>query len=368
MAREATTVETIGDEPSRELLAAWERLADDVHASPFLYPGFVLAWWRAFGRPPLSVVVTREDERVVALLPLVARGGVLASPANWHTPETGLLAADEDAAAELVRALLARGPRRLALAFLDGAAELTDALRRTARSAGYRLVERRLANAPFLDLDGDWEAFEREAIPARDRRSLNRRARRLAEQGRVWLDVSDGAGELEERYAEIVRIEQLGWKGERGTAVGSRPETLAFYRELARWAAERGWLRLQVLRLDEAPLAVAYAIEAHGVLHSMKTGYDPAHRSAGPGVMLMRETIRRGYEDGLRRIELLGDEEPYKRMWSSGARERIALQAFSRSPRGRFEHLLFARGLPLAKRLGAGRLRSLLRSGGAPQL
>jgi CelD/BcsL family acetyltransferase involved in cellulose biosynthesis len=362
--RRITAIEEIGEEPPQALVAAWEELADAQRASPFLHPGFVLAWWRAFGRSPLGVAVTREGDRVVALLPLVMRNGVLASPANWHTPETGLLAADDSAAAELAVALLARRPRRLALAFLDGDAPATTLLRRAVAHDGYAVAERQLANAPYLELDGgDWEAFEREAIPAKDRRTLNRRARRLTEQGRVWLDVSDGredAATLDARFDEVVRIEAMGWKGRQGTAMSSRQDTRAFYRAVAHWGAARGWLRMQVLRLDEAPLAVAFALEAHRVLYSMKTGYDPAHRSFGPGVMLMREVVRQGFEDGLERYELLGDEDPYKRMWSSGAHPRIALQAFAHSPRGRFDHFAFTRAAPLAKRLGAGRLRRVL--------
>jgi CelD/BcsL family acetyltransferase involved in cellulose biosynthesis len=364
-----TAIETIDEEEPEALVAAWEELADAQRASPFLYPGFVLGWWRAFGRPPLRLAVLREADRLLALVPLIVRNGVLASPANWHTPETGLLAVDDTAATELLTALLARRPRRLALAFLDGDAPATALLRSTVARASYRLAERQLANAPYLDFDGgDWEAFEREAIPSKDRKTLNRRARRLAEQGRVWLDVSDGredAATLDARFDELVRVEAMGWKGEQRTAMSSQPETLAFYRAVAHWGATRGWLRMQVLRLDDAPLAVAFALEAHGVLHSMKTGYDPAHRSYGPGVMLMREVVRRGFETGLTRYELLGDEDPYKRMWSSGAHPRVALQAFSRSARGRLDHFTFVRAAPLAKRLGAGRLLS---TGDRPRL
>jgi CelD/BcsL family acetyltransferase involved in cellulose biosynthesis len=366
MAR-TTVIETLeGDGPS-ELLAGWERLADDVRASPFLYPGFVLAWWRAFGDSALQIAVTRDDDRVAAVLPLVSRRGVLASPANWHTPETGVLAQDELAVADLVTALLARRPRRLSLAFLDRSATTTATLHGAVERAGYRITERPLANAPFLELHGDWEAFEG-AIPAKERKPLKRRARRLAELGSVSFDVSTGDAQLDERFDELVRVEALGWKGEQGTAMSSQRETLDFYRDVARWGSARGWLRMQALRLDDAAIAVAFGLEAHGVLHSLKTGFDPAHRALGPGVMLMRELVRQGFEDGLARIELLGDADPYKRLWSSGVRERIAFQAFSRSPGGRLDHVAFAHGLPLAKRLGAGRLRALLSDSDRPRI
>lgn len=367
MAR-TTVIQTIGADPAPELLAEWERLADGASASPFLYPGFVLAWWRAFGDGQLSVATAREDERLVALLPLVQRGRVLAAPANWHTPEGGVLAASESDASALVADLLARRPRRLSLAFLDRSAPTTQALGAAIERGGYRLVERPLNTAPFLELTGDWESFE-QSIPKRDRRPLRRRTRRLAELGTVEWDVSDGSGDdLGARFEEIVEIEAMGWKSEQGTAIRSQPETLRFYREVVEWGAARGWLRMQALRLDGRALAIAFGLQAHGVLHSLKTGFDPEHRALGPGVLLMQDLVRQGFEDGLTRIELLGDADPYKRMWSSGARERIALQAFSPRPAGRLDHLVFAHGIPLAKRVGAGRLRKLLPSSDRPRI
>lgn len=362
-----TSIEPLDERPSPDLLASWERLADERRASPFLYPGWVLPWWRAFGIAPLRLAVVREGDEVVAALPLVMRRHVLASPSNWHTAETALLARDEDAARELIACVLARRPSRASFAFLDRDADSTAMLREAIAHHGCAIYERPLTNAPYVELDGDWEAFE-ERLPARERKELRRRARRLAEQGEVWLDVSDGSDQLDVRFFEFVRVEGVGWKGQRGTAIRSQPKTLGFYRQVADWAARRGWLRLQTLRLDDASVAVGYALEAHGVQHSLKIGYDPAFRSYGPGVALMREVVRHAFEERLERIELLGGDDRHKLLWASGTRERVVLQAFSRSLAGRRDRLVFERGLPLARRLNAERLLPLLRRGDRPRI
>jgi CelD/BcsL family acetyltransferase involved in cellulose biosynthesis len=366
MAR-TTSIEPLGNDPPAELLAGWERLANELCASPFLYPGWVVPWWRAFRRAPAHLAVVREDGELVAALPLVVRGRVLASPANWHTPETGMLAHDDDAARALLACVLDRQPSRASFAFLDRAAESTAMLREAIAQHGCALYERQLANAPYVELDGTWEAFEA-ALPARERKELRRRARRLDERGRVWLEVSDGSDRLDARFFEFVRVEGMGWKGQRGTAIRSQPRTLSFYRHVAAWAAERGWLRLQTLRLDDASIAVGYALEAHGVQHSLKIGYDPSFRTYGPGVALMREVVRQAFADRLERIELLGGEDKHKLLWASGSRERIVLQAFSRSLVGRWSQLIFEHGLPLARRLNAERLLPLLRRRDRPRV
>lgn len=283
----------------------------------------------------------------------------MVSPANWHTPEAGPLAVDDQAQQAVVMALLAAHPRRISLAFLDGAAATTGRLRQTLVRAEYRIVERQLTSAPYVALEGDWDAFH-QRLPRKLRNELRRRERRLADEGVVASEVSDGTADLDDRFAELLRLEALGWKGEGGTAIASRPDTRAFYRGVAEWAAARGWLRLPSVRLDDRPLAMRFGLEAHGVFYSMKVGFDPAFRAFGPGVMLLRDVIRRSYEAGLERVELLGTIDPHKQQWSTGVRERIALQTFSPAPAGRVDHLLYARAMPLAKRLGAGRLRAVL--------
>ena len=66
----------------------------------------------------------------------------------------------------------------------------------------------------------------------------------------------DGGARLDEGLAEVIRVEELAWKGGRGTAIASQQDTREFYGDVARWAAERGWLRIHMLRLDGDPIAV----------------------------------------------------------------------------------------------------------------
>jgi CelD/BcsL family acetyltransferase involved in cellulose biosynthesis len=354
----ATALRAVGDDP--ELVLAWEELADRLQASPFRYPGFVRAWHAAFGTDSgeLLLATVWRDRQLAAALPLLRDGDRLATPANWHTPHVGLLAEDDDAATALARSLCATGARRLALRFL-GASDC-DTIAGAARDAGYRTHGRTLLRSPYVDLSAGWAGFE-QALGASANKAMRRRRRRLAELGEVTLEAADGSAQLDDRYGELVRLEGLGWKGEQGTAIGSRPETLRFYRDVAEWAAQRGWLRIHLLRLDGTPIAAAYGLRAHGVHASMKIGHDPAHQKLAPGVMLMHDVIREACDEGLRTVELLGDEDPLKRSWTSLSREWRSLDAFAPTAGGRAEWAGFTvrRALRGARGRSARRLRDL---------
>src|SRR4051794_188009 len=65
------------------LAPEWEELAERIGAAPFLWPGWVAAWLRAWGGRP-RIVALREDGELKAVLPMIRSFGLLANPANSH--------------------------------------------------------------------------------------------------------------------------------------------------------------------------------------------------------------------------------------------------------------------------------------------
>jgi CelD/BcsL family acetyltransferase involved in cellulose biosynthesis len=270
----------------------------------------------------------RSDGQLLGVLPLLARRrrGLWAA-ANDHTPQFGALAAGDAVARRLADALVERSCS-VHLPCLDPHSPFAVALVDAAAGAGRRVVTASSARQPYVDLDGSWSDFEL-SLPRDVRRESARLRRRLGEVGRVSFDYEDGADRLPELLAEGFAIEGSGWKSERGTAIASCRATESFYRGLAEWAAERGWLRLAFLRVDGRPAAFDLCIEENGVIYVLKGGFDPAFRKYGPGVLLIRETLMHAFERGAVRYEFLGGEAPYKLAWTSAAHERVTVRTYS---------------------------------------
>lgn len=332
------------------LAREWDELADRANATPWLRPGWVAAWWDAFGQGKLQIVSLRRGGTLVGLVPLELRNGALYSTTNWHTPEFSLLAADDGARSELARALFRRGRRRVSLAFVNDDDPGLAACRAAADPAGYRLLERTLERSPYVPTGGDRDAYE-QGLRRGLRKELRRRRRQLQAQGEVSFELEDGQTRLPELLDEGFRIEASGWKAESGTAITSRPETDRFYRTVAGWAAERGWLRLAFLRLDGVPFAFDFGVADEEAYSSLKGGFDPAYRRAGPGMLLTEDLIDHCFRAGLARYEFLGSEEPYKLEWTNLVHERKLLQGFARSAPGLADWAAFAYGRPVAKRV-----------------
>jgi CelD/BcsL family acetyltransferase involved in cellulose biosynthesis len=332
-----------------DLADEWDDLVDrSPDPLPWARPGWVGAWWRAFGRGNLVVLSARRGDRLAAVVPLARRWGGLTSPTNYHTPGFDLVGEDEAAVHDLADALFDERPSWVRTRFVPGGGVTAAALRTTAAAHGYGHAERTLERSPCIDTAIGWAAYQA-GLDAKLRRELRRRRRRLDGQGHVEVTVDDGRRDLDERLAEGFAVEARGWKGDAGTAIASSPSTERFYREVARWAAGRGMLRLAFLRLDGRPLAFDFALEDHDRHYLLKCGYDPDYRRSAPGLLLRFAMVERAFRSGLRRYEFLGTDEPWKLAWARTIEDRDELSFFRRSPMGLAARAV-ASGRPAAAR------------------
>ncbi|MEJ3652884.1 GNAT family N-acetyltransferase [Actinomycetes bacterium KLBMP 9759] len=313
-------------------LAEWDELAQRVAATPFHRPGWFRAWWSAFGSGRPEVIRSRRDGRLVGVLPVVRGRGRLTGPTNWHTFVFGPVAEDERAWDDVVGTAL-----RGALWSVELGNLLADEAQRVvalARRSGFRTSRSALQRSPFIPVDRPFEEY----LEDRDQRwlrQLRRRRDKLARAGTLELTVYDGSENLAALLAETFRIEAMGWKSENGTAILSRPDTTRFYTDVATWAAEKGILRLALMRLDGIGIAADLALEQDGVHYFLKTGFDPAHRKLAPGLILRHDMIERAFRLGLRSYELLGSSEHYKLQWTDHVHEIDRVLAYPPSAAGR---------------------------------
>jgi CelD/BcsL family acetyltransferase involved in cellulose biosynthesis len=311
------------------LMAEWEGLAWHVNASPSLWPGWMEAWWHAFGVGRLEIVTVYQKGRLAGVLPLRRLRGALSAPTNAHTPLFGLLAANPEAAEKLAQAMFFQNVRRVDLWPLLPVDTTVSLTREAAEAAGYRVFTRSIRGMPYVVTDKtSWDAYEK-GLGRNLRGDVRRRRRRLEEEGHLTLDVRDGTQGLDGFLEEGFAIEGSGWKDVEGTSIAAHSATRHFYTEIAHWAAQRGWLRLAFLRLDGRALAFNYCIECNRSHYLIKTGYDPTYERFSPGKVLQYLMLARAFSEGLAMYEFLGRFDSWKQKWTTAYRERQSLHMFA---------------------------------------
>lgn len=330
----------------------WDRLLQRTgHDAPFYRHEFIRVWADNFAaRAPLHVVTARDEDGLRAALCLVERRRwfhgapvrMLCGATNVYGERFDLIAHPEDQ--EGILAVWRHLRDRLHWDVLelpdvpalgDGAEGAARVLLGRARDDGpCGMWESK--RAPVLPLGAHDDVQER--LSGKFRRDLRRRSRLLAARGKLTVErVVEGA-DLEARLEEGFAVEASGWKGRAGTAIACRPDVRAFYAELAREAAARGYLSLFFLRCDEIPVAFHYALTYAGKYYLLKLGIDERFKPCAPGHQLVAEVIRDSCERKLVELELLGAEMPWKQDWTEQARPHAWCYAFRDTAFGRALH------------------------------
>jgi hypothetical protein len=187
----------------------------------------------------------------------------------------------------------------------------------------------------------------RARISTGKRKELRRQARRLAELGRLGFEA---AAATPRGLAELLDLEQRGWKGRGGTALGSSLADRRFFAAMSQAGAAAGKLALLAMRLDGRAVAMKLNLVGSDRAWAWKIAYDEALARFSPGVQLE-----------LHNIDWVHARPRLRQMDSCAAARHPMIDGLWRE-RIAFESLLVARGRAAAALAAAV---PLLRWGGA---
>lgn len=218
----------------------------------------------------------------------------------------------------------------LQLAPLDAQAADTDALRRALGAAGWYTRPYFCFGNWTLDCDG--LAFA-DYMKARDSQLYNTWSRKAKKFK------ADGSGEA--RLQIVTRPEDVPAAMDAYDVVYAKswkqPEPYPrFVREWAAVCAREGWLRLGIAWVGETPIAAQFWFTVERRAYIFKLAYDEAFTKWSAGTVLTAHLMRQALdEDRVIEVDYLTGDDPYKKAWMSGRRERIGLLACNlRTPRG----------------------------------
>ena len=274
--------------------------ARSLEPNAFLEPGFALQLARhapARSRPRFVGVWREgvhlgEPRRLVGLFALApagsAPGGGLAR--LWLDKQTALAAplldrdCAEDVLARFLDWLAKSGPAAgVVFPRLVEDGPLHRALLAAARRSGRAAVtlERfeRAMLAPGSDADELWtRGAGKKAL-----KDLQRRRRRLAEQGAVEFSIVASPREVRDALEQFLTLEASGWKGKSGALLAD-PALSAFSRGATRLLAREGKCLVARLTLAGRPLAMGVVILSRGRAYFWKIAFDEEFRAQAPGI------------------------------------------------------------------------------------
>ena len=157
----------------------------------------------------------------------------------------------------------------------------------------------------------DAETFIAQTLPHKARRELRRLERRLHDLGELRYQQLGPQDDAEAALAEFLELEQRGWKGRRGSALGSNGENRRFFLRAAGEAARTGRLMLLAMRLDGRAIAMKCNLLARDGAYAFKIAYDEQYAKYSPGLLLELEHVRRFHASGLKWMDWCSEPDHF---------------------------------------------------------
>lgn len=186
----------------------------------------------------------------------------------------------------------------------------------------------------YVALDRPWAEVEADFRPTL-LSNVRRRERALRRLAPLELRVQTEPAGLDKVFEACLRLEASGWKGERGTAMISRPESRRFYTLLTHRAAAAGALYLSQLYSGEVLIAFSLGLRGGRALAGVKIAYLDSWRRYAPGTILKYLLLRRLHAARFTEMDLGGGDAPYKADWTPYTRALASLHAYNRTLPGR---------------------------------
>ena len=324
-----TMIEVIQDKNGlRSIASQWNKLAEPFRSPLLRYEWFASCAETFYREEDLRVVVLRSGDNVSAIAPmvLVKRDGInrleLIGVSILHEP-CGLLYVDEGSLRALLKAVMElRHPTVLQRVLLDS--PVGKELKAAVRSKGF-MMNRATAKSAYVSITSDWETYYN-SISSQRRYDYRRKQKRAEKEGGISFEnICRDQKNLDQLLEKAFRIEAVGWKGRKGSALLVNKKLQRFFRIYTDLARRDGILRIFFVNIAGEPAGMLIGLEYANRFWVLKLGYDESWGRCSPGIQITMETIRYSFENGLEAYEFLGSEEPWQNIWPHRSHEYSSL-------------------------------------------
>jgi hypothetical protein len=168
------------------------------------------------------------------------------------------------------------------------------------------------------------------------RKNFNK-AKRL---GNIEFRVITDSMEIQTHMNIYLEVYSKSWK--KREALG-----YDFIMDWIKKTAQKGWLRLGLVLLDQVAIGMGFAIVYGKCAYFQKTAYDEKYEEIGPGTIWYTEMIRHVIDiDNVHIIDFLRGDDEHKKRWLEKRRERKGVLIFNKNAKGQFLNFLIQNILP----------------------
>ncbi len=149
----------------------------------------------------------------------------------------------------------------------------------------------------YLAFEQGFDAFWA-GYSSKFRKTLTKKIRKAEEGGVLRLRCVTNAQELPEAFDVFLALEDSGWKGERGSSIRKQPVKLAYHETLLDAYGRLGKIQINLLYLNDQPLAAHFGIRIGKRLYLLKIGFREDFAAVSPGFIILYKLIEQMSREG----------------------------------------------------------------------
>lgn len=182
------------------------------------------------------------------------------------------------------------------------------------------------AVCPYISLPNSIEVFMNK-LSSNLRKNIKKRLKKLEKDFRkVELKSYEDFGTVDEAMRTFFKLHQKRWSYRNMPGVFNTYAVQSFYIDIAKIFAEKGWLALYFLMVDDKPVAARYGFEYNNKMYFCLPGFDPEYSRYSPGHIMHLKVIERCIKKGISECDFLKGGEHYKFEWTNTYRTNLGFR------------------------------------------
>jgi CelD/BcsL family acetyltransferase involved in cellulose biosynthesis len=128
----------------------------------------------------------------------------------------------------------------------------------------------------------------------------------------------------------LIKLHQKRWtsKGELGRFANQKSRSITL--QTAQYFAEKDWLRLYFLTVEDRPVAAELNLEYENVMYRHLKGFDPDFYKYSVGSLLTLKVLEECIEKGIFEYDFMQGDEAYKFNWTNKFRRNINVRGVNK--------------------------------------
>ena len=352
------SVEKISQESEfRNLQTTWNNVLKQSDAdNPFLTWEWLYSWWKFYGdKSELMILVAREDDKTVALAPLISR----VRPFGFLKIKEILFLGSFGVGSDYLDFIIARGRESSSVDqifhYLTRKDHKWDAINLTnipetsksiahvtkaCNELGYFNIENASVVCPSIQLPSTWEEYV-STLSKSMRSNIRRKHNKLSRSAKIEYEVIRERGDLDAAVNSMIRLNKLRMEAKNLQGAFKNGKFTEFHQDVLPIFFQNDFLHLSFLKANNTRIAALYNFVYNDTCFYYQSGFNPVWEKFSPGTVLFSLSIQDAIENGALEYDFLQGDEPYKFGWTNTKRHCVSILIFNKTLMGLWLYFLF---------------------------